>query len=1258
VKNPLLSVQRILALLILCLISLPAFAQTRGSLSGLISDANGASVSGAKVTAKHVGTGEEFTATTDAQGAFTLPSVPLGQYTVTIEASGFKRVEAQEVMVEISTPAKIAVALEIGQVSEAVVISGEVQDVINTTNPTLTNVINTRQVRDLPLPTRNPLDLARLQAGIAVTGDNTRGASVGGLRGSATNVTQDGINAMDNFVKTDSFFAISAPSLNSTGEFSVSVGTIGPDSGRGVAQVKMVTKSGSNEFHGGVFWQHRNDALNANTFFNNSVGTPRTKQRQNFFGGFIGGPLWFPKKGFGPLAYDGRSKSLWFFSYEGFREPFSVTRNRTVLTEQARRGIFRYQGRDAQGNATNEAVNLLPLGTFKTLNPLTTAILNAMPLPNNTLVGDGDNTAGYRYNVSGSSPNDKYVARFDQTLLDNSRIGSHKLEFIVNYAKFLLKPDTFNSLEAPFPGGINAFQESKRTLMAAAIQSTFGSNMTNEVRVGHQRAPVGFLRDSQPTSAFIALTGVTSFDNTFMSQGRNTLVYQYIDNFSLVSGSHTYRFGGDVQSITAITFNDAGINQTINLGTNAANPDGILNTQFPNLPPGATGTGIADRGRQVYRNLAGLLGTSSATFNVADPTSGFVRGATRQRDFKQRMTSLYFQDQWRVRRNFTLNYGVRHEFQGVPYEVNGLAIQPVGGLDGLFGISGRNNLFNPGTRTGQATTSIDFVNGNTGKKLYNNDWNNFAPYIGLAYSPNFEGGPMRWLFGSEGKSSIRAGFSISYLQDGFTVVSNALGTGTTNPGLIQTAANNVPTGVLTAAGVSLTTPTFQIPITDAANFAINNNNGLWTFDPNLRTPYVQQWSIGIEREIANNTAFEVRYVGNHAVKIFRAVNFNEVNIFENGFLQEFVNAQRNLTANGGLSFAPGAAGTVPLPIFNVLFAGLTAGNGYGNATLINNLTNNNIGTMAFTLANSPLYANTRRNLTFNGQPSPNFFLANPNASFSQAVTNGSFSNYNSLQTEIRRRMSKGLMLQANYTFSKAITDSEGSQSTLESYRTLRNIRLDRHRASYDQTHRFIGNFIYELPFGTGRRWLNGKLPVVGKVIEGWSWGGIINWQSGGPLGVFSGRTTFNQSNAGLNPAQLTGISFEQFRNNTGIFKTASGVFFVNPNLLNVTTNPAGQATGATLKPGQLESPAPGTFGNFPRNAINGPSFTQWDFSLTKRTKIYERADMEFKATFYNAFNQANFVFGDIGAFDTANFGRISGQRGSPRVIHFILGINF
>ena len=1244
----------------LLLIGSTALGQaTRASLSGLINEQTGAAVSGAKVTAKQVATNEEFQTTTDSRGAFIFPSMPIGKFSVTIEAAGFKRIEAQDVTLEVGTPAKLNVSLEIGQVSEAVTVSGT-QEVVNTSNPTLTNVIKTNQIKDLPLPTRNVLDLARLQAGVAVSGTNTRTASVGGLRGSGTYVTQDGVNAMDNFVKTDSFFAISAPSLDSVQEFSLTIGTVGSDAGRGVAQVTMVTKNGTNEFHGRLFYQHRNDALNANTFFNNASGTPKEVLRQHFAGFNIGGPVWLPKKPFGPVAYDGRNKSFFFFSYEAFRENFQATRNRTVLTPEARQGIFRYNG----SNNQVQTLNLLNIGSVGALNPVTTAQLNAMPAPNNTLVGDGLNTAGFRFNVNGTDPSDKYVGRFDQQLIENSKIGSHKLEFVYNHANFLLTPDTFNNLEAPFAGGANAFQASKRILTTAAIQSTFGSRATNEFRVGHQRAPVGFFRDGQPTTPFINLNSVSDFDNTFMSQGRNTLVYQFIDNFSLISGPHSFRMGFDIQSISAITFNDGGINQTININSNNVNPDGIFENEFPNLPrnangtPNTTGTAIVNRAKSVFVDLVGLLGSSSKTFNVTSPTSGFVTGATRQRDFKQRALSLYFQDQWRARRNVTFNYGVRWEFQGVPYEINGIAIQPTNGISALYGVSGLNNLFNPGALNGSATTSLEFVNGDTGKKLYGNDRNNFAPFIGIAYSPDFEKGPMRWIFGPSGKGSIRAGYSISYLQDGFTVVSNALGTGTTNPGLIQNVANNTTTGVLTPAGVTLPSPNFKVPITDLENLQLNTDNGLWTFDPNLRVPYVQQWSFGIEREIANNTAFEVRYVGNHAVKLFRAVDVNEVNVFENGFVQEFLNAQRNLAANGGSSFAFGAAGTVPLPIFSTLFAGVANTSGFGSTTFINQLNNNNIGALAFTLANVATYRTNRANLTFNGRPAPNFFLANPNAAFARALANGGYSNYHSLQAEIRRRMTKGLQLQGSYTFSKALTDTDGGgQSTLEQYRTFRNLRLDKHRAGFDQTHRFIANFIYELPFGSGRRWINGGIPVLGKAIEGWQVGSIISYQTGGPIGVFAGRSTFNQFNTGLNPAQLVGITSEDFANSTGIFRTPSGVFFVDPKLLNITTNAAGQLTGATLKDGLLGAPAPGTFGNFPRNLIDSPNFSQVDISLTKMTRFYEKANVEFKANFINAFNHPNFGFGDV-TFDNANFGRVNTTRGSERQINFILSINF
>jgi hypothetical protein len=1234
-----------LVLALLLLSNAAIFAQaTRGSLSGNIKDPNNATIVGANVTIKNIGTNEEFRGVSDAQGAFAFASVPLGKYSVTVEAAGFKRTEILEVQIEVGTPAKVDVTMEVGAVTEQVTVTGQAQEIVNTTSPVLTKTINAKQFQDLPLLSRNPLDLARLQAGLAVNGTDVRNASVQGLRGNATNVTQDGINAMDNFVKGSSFFAISSPSLNATSEFSITVGTVGSDAGRGVAQVSLVTPSGSNEFHGGVFYQHRNDALNANTFFNNATKTPKAYLRQHFFGASANGPVWIPK------VYDGRDKSLWFFSYEGFREPFSATRNRTVLTDEARKGNFRYVG--ANGQITT--VNLLSLGNFHALNPLTIAQLNALPAANNTLLGDGLNTAGFRYNVPGEDPSDRYNLRIDQNLFTSEKWGTHKLEAVWHYGEFLLTPDTFNGLEAPFPGGVNAYQASRRTLWSAAIHSTFGAHATNEVRFGHQEAPVGFLRESQPDVPFLAFGSVTNFDNSFMSQGRNTKLNQIIDNFSLIKGTHTMRMGTDLQTVYAYSYNDAGINATVNIGSNSSNPDGLTIGNFPNLPSGQTGTDIFNRARPIYRDLVGLLASASQTFNVTSPDSGFIKGATRGRAFRYHDTSFYFQDAYRAKRNLTLNYGTRWEYLGVTQLPDGLGLQ-ITNFNDIFGVSGPGNVFRPGSLLGNPNATLDFVSGDTGKLLHQKDWNNFAPFLGFAWSPSFDSGPGRWIFGGEGRSSIRGGYSISYLRDGFTVISNALGTGTTNPGLIQTAANTIPTGVLTSAGVPLTTPIFKVPITSAENFAINSGNGLWAIDPNLSTPYVQQWSFGIERELTSNMALEIRYAGNHAVKIFRAIDYNEANIFENGFLQEFLNAQKNLAARGGTSFQPGPAGTVALPILTALFQGTSAANSWTSSTFIANLQQNNIGTMANTLAYSPTYRTGRGNVA------PNFFVANPNAAFARVLNNGSYSKYHSLQVEIRRRFSAGLQFQANYTLSRTLNDGTtivNNQSTLESYRTLRNLRLDYQNSDQDQRHRFVANAVYDLPFGSGRRFFNNSWAPVRKAIEGWTLGAIVSIQSGSPFYITSNRATFNNFNAGSNSADLVGMSFEEFRKNLGVYKTPAGVFFINPSLLNLDISPTtGQLNTSRIKDGIFAAPAPGTFGNFPMNSLYGPGFTQTDLSLVKRTYFSERGNVEFRATAYNAFNQTNFTIGNQ-IFDSSAFGRITTTRGNERQFHFALGINW
>ncbi len=1245
-------------------------AQTTGSLSGTVNDPSNAAVPGATVEVVNVATGARRTAITNSSGVFSFQAMQPGNYTVAVESPGFSRAVARNIVVSVGTAAEVTIPLAIGDVGEEVTVVAA-QEVINTVSPTLGTVISTRAVADLPLATRNPLDLAGLQAGIAVVGNDTRGSSIAGLRQTATNVTQDGINAMDNFVKTSSLFAISTPSLNSTAEVSINTSTIGSDQGRGVGQVNTVTKGGTNQLSGGLFYMNRNDALQANSFFNNALGTPRPRQNQHFFGFDIGGPILFPAFGEGgPRIWNGRDKAHFFFAYEGFRDNFSVTRNRTVLTPEARQGIFRYTGTD--GNL--QTVNLLAIGNQNQLNPITMGIINTIPLPNNTDVGDGFNTAGFRYNVNGVSNNDKYVGRYDHQLVTDSPLGSHKFEFVLNYFKNILTPDTFNSLEAPFPGLASSTQGGPRWLVTPALISNFGANITNVFRVGRQWAPIGFNLEENPTQPFIGFVGITLpyAGGGFMSQGRDTQVWQVVDNVSWTKGRHLIRFGGDYQQIYAVTFNDAGINPTINLGTPAHNSGGIADASFPS----STAANRAS-GRAVFANIVGNLSNAVATLNVTSPTSGFVLGATRERDFKQRDLALHIQDQWRVRNNFTFNIGVRWDYMGVPTIPNGLAIQLTDHRD-IFGISGFGNLFNPNAPAGAAPPIgvLDFTDGDTGRKLYNEDWDNFAPFVGFAWSPDFSSGLGRLVFGSPGKSAIRGGYSISYLRDGFTVISNAMGVGATNPGLIQNTANTTPTGVLTNAGVPLPIPTFSIPRTDRDNNLLNPNNGLWAIDPDLETPYVQQWSLGYEREIFPKTAFEVRYSANRATKVWRAVDYNEINIFENGFLQEFLGAQSNLAifraANptcdmpGGpvCNFGnTGLPGQVNLPWMSAFFTGATLANSFTNATFKSHLGNNNVGSIASTLQWSNIYRAARENPA-NGIPA-NFFVANPNANFARLLTNDSGSNYHSLQVELRRRFSSGLMFQADYTFSKALTDAPdaqgNNQNLLENFRTFRDKSLDWRRANFDQTHRFVTNGIYDLPFGRGRQFFGGTNAVVDKLIGGWTVGAIAAWSTNQPFFITAGRTTFNAWGAGTEannlPAQLLGMSFDEFRRNVGVYRTPAGIFWFNPDLLNVTTNAAGRVVSSTLQQGLIGQPDAGTFGNFPMNSLNSGTFFNLDMSLIKRIPVGERVRLELKTTFINILNRPNFAFGNT-QFDSTSFGRITGLASGGRVVHFTGSMRF
>ncbi|MBI4472504.1 MAG: carboxypeptidase regulatory-like domain-containing protein, partial [Acidobacteria bacterium] len=435
-----------IGLLVVVFLSLGALADAQvltGTLTGSVVDATDARIPGASVTVIDIGTGRQYATISDDQGNFTVTNLPNGFYRVTVELTGFSRFTADQIQVNVAQTSRIIARLEVAGTTTEVTVVHQ-QAVVQTESMELKNAVDRRQIMELPLPTRNPLDLVRTMAGIVTPPTSgIADAFVHGLRGNSTNITQDGINVADNFVKTSSFFAISAPTVDAVGEFNVSVGGVGVDAGFGAAQVNIRTQRGSNEFHGSAYWFQRTRALNANTWFNNATRTPRPFQLQNRIGFNVGGPVYIPK------AYDGRNSTWFFWNYEAFREPLARSRTRTVLTSSARTGQFTYRRAD---NGQLNTVNLLGLGTIgntgrtPTVNGAVMDFYNSI-VPTDGLTdtgcsGDSFNVRCFTFNLPGKGVQDRYTLRLDHQLFAN-----HSLEFVFNQADFDSTPDLLNGIE-------------------------------------------------------------------------------------------------------------------------------------------------------------------------------------------------------------------------------------------------------------------------------------------------------------------------------------------------------------------------------------------------------------------------------------------------------------------------------------------------------------------------------------------------------------------------------------------------------------------------------------------------------------------------------------------------------------------------------------------------------------------------------------------------------------------------------------------
>ena len=1294
---------RLLALLVIMATgSLIAFSQgiTTTSLSGAVVDPTGSVVAGAEIIVREDTTGAEYRAVSAGNGTFSVPALTAGVYSVTVSARGFKQAIIKAVKIDAGIPASVNASLEVGATSDTVVVQGGAE-VLQTQSASISTTITGRQITDLPFTSRNVTDLLLYLPGTTTPG-RPRSSSFNGLPQGAINMSLDGVSIQDNGARNgDGFYTNIYPRVDAVEEVTLSTATPGAESaGEGAIQIKMVTRQGTNEYHGSLYEYHRNKALDANYWFNNRNFKPgpndnpltfkadRDLMILNQFGGRFGGPIKIPK------LYDGRDKAFFFVNYEQFRLATSQAQNRTILSPLAQQGIFQY---NAQGGVRQ--VNLLNLvgcsSCTMTVDPrvqkLLADIRNAATTRGGIQQSNDPNFQTYSF-----SPSEGGEIRIFPTIrLDFNLSSKHHLEEIWNIQSHHTLVDFLNGGAPAFPGFPNiGSQKSSRFTNSIALRSTLTPSLVNEARFGLTGGTVVFNGENSLDSFTgpvanqagfsLNLNGALGITNATVNTGstrRNSPTWNFNDTLSWSRGAHTFSFGGSFFQGNYFTTGTTFV-PTINFGLDSTDPAVALFTaNKATIFPGIGDNDFA-RAQNLYATLVGSITSINANAGLGEETGKYVYLNQSTVRARNREIGFFAQDVWRMRSNLTVNGGLRWEAQFPVTSQNDNLTLPT--QDGLYGVSGPGNIFMPGTLSGSATQFFQFKKGST---AYNTDWKNFAPSLGFAWTPNWKEGMLAHIFGDNGQTVLRGGFSMAFNRDG---INTLIGTISGNTGGSITVNRNSTTGNLGSLPLLLRdtsrlgppafpdTPVY--PLTGAIT------NGASIYDPNLKTPYIMSWTFGLQREITKDMAIEVRYVGNRALNFRQSFNINEVNIVENKFLDEFKLAQANLQANnkaGGSRagsfayFGPGT-GTSPLPITLAYFTGNPA-SAAGNQGLYSNASNSLFRNSAFVnplALNNPnpvsfatnLYGNSTR-LTNAGKANlpVNFFLTNPglqgNVTF---LGNGGRSYYDSGVVELRRRLSKGLLVQGSYTF------AHGANLTSPS------LRADYYKSANPLviTHAFKADWVYDLPFGHGRALLSNINGPIGKALEGWAFQGTARIQSGSPFNI--------------NNVRLVGMTRKELQDSLKVrFDDPKGIAYYLPQdiidntikAFNVSATSAdgysnrGAPTGRYLAPSNSSSCTEVFAGQcgFPTIFLYGPQFTRFDLNLTKKTKITERVNIEFRADFLNAFNYVNFsvtspnnAASTVGGLSSDDFGKITqayrdvSTTNDPggRMIQFALRLNF
>lgn len=1147
------------AVLLLCRIGTAQVATAR--LEGVVQDASGAVVPSARVSVVNNRTQARTETHAGSEGLFTFPSLQPSVYTLSVEAPGFRKAIVSNLELNVSDSVYQVVKMEVGAVTESVTVTAnEVR--VQTADAQIARATTLRDIDVLPQLGRAPMSLTIFSPGVQnVPGSTVVSGTVNGARKGSSTSTLDGLDVNDSQTP---FLGLATTPTNtdSIEEFRMVTSSGKAEYGRSAGgQIEMITRSGTNTWHGNAFEYLRNTVLNANTFFSNLSGLERPVFIQNRFGGSLGGPV-------------RRDRTFIFGNFQGARTAEQILRNRLVLTPEAKAGLFRWRTPGSAEPQTFDIVHNDPRG--KGVDPQVAGILKLLPNPNNDAIGDGLNTAGFRFNNPASSTtengsDDAFTIKVDHNLWSGHRVF---FRWVWDHP---LGIDSFNNVDASFPGQPQGTQGGRRWSYSIGSDWAITTRLVNELRVGYKYYFWDFNRPARLHSSMLVANSWYNPLNPAFGNRRQPTVRHIADNFTIVHGRHTFKSGLDFRFTRQWTSSDTGIWPNVSFGTS-----------FGNAPPATVGpSGAAlisptDRQRfeNLYNDLLGRMSQVTETF-YSDLEKYQPAGTPRVRDHRFHEYGYFFQDDWKLHPRLVLNLGLRYEFSGVPFEASGIQ----GAVD-------KAALINQAARISDLTIQRS-------SRWYNNDYNNFAPRIGFA-----------WDLAGDGKTALRGSWGIFY--DRF------IG-GTTNsvdantPGFTLANVPVYPNSAGTDVRVSDGIPLLQSPAAPVLRMPADRLNDIFLFAPNLRTGYVQQYSLTLQREVFRNTVVEAAYVGTHGIKLFMDLNLNQPRIYE-----DFLAAFRELQAFRA-SGTPVSASNTLVRIFG------------STAAAISRIGSNVIDQGAVgSAADSMDRTNYSR---YAAAGVSDFYLRNF-PQFNQLVvgTNDGRSYYDSFQLSLRRQAG-ALKFVANYTFSKSMDNisAEGNAPTsIDNF----NVRLNRARGDYDIPHAFNSSFIYTLPIGKGRRFARSAPRWVDSAVGGWDVGLLTMWQSGRVLTYLSGRNTGPTTNSSY-------VNYTGNRNIGQVMRQGDGVYWLTPEEV-----------------GRFSYPAAGEIGTGGRNAFRGPRFFDVDMSLVKKFKITERYAVSFRAEAYNLFNNPNFAAPNANLSTPATFGKLSSPLGNARILQMALRCDF